>query len=915
MKNILVILILLNCVAVAQIPPPPIYFSTGGMSNGSLNIANERQVIVMDQISNDAVVDIKAYEEIILQSPTDLISYTNNGSFRAAINPSTLDPVSYHPYGWSGISKHDRLEIGVSLPTIIDQYVENFLNKIPAISMNPYDPDQIMLKGTYTNGGNTYERFGFYYREIAYTNNGTDYLPSKSNKPFRIRFAPNATGRWDFSLELFVNGVSVATYNGHFDCIDAGKPGPISVNSLARFQFGNGNTFFPIGQDFGPLVHDNGPNQCGGLIQPLDVDEYIGHINNLADVGGNFIRIPTDPINFYLEWEEPRVYGSNRTIGENFRRQFSAHSLDRVLTAIENRNVYAILLNESNLFFQIDPDYYCGALTDVKWPHHPYAKLLEYNVSQPIDFFSNSDVYNVYKKKLFYIQARYGYSRNISFEVCNEINSIQKGTSIQYDSAVSTQITVYNWAVNVAAYYNSFYPNHLMTISFAGDGPLTQPQKSTNPTNHTEFQFRTPHNYGHNIDACHGRQVNVQPQLFGAGDFENIGTTVKPVLFGEMGMTDNTEGDKCTDVEFHNGMWTSGCSGASGAGLYRYGYQDDNRRNNHIPSLKAFFDNMPFATDEFGPRYDKDPGGQNPDIEAIYNVTRSAHKAYGWLHNRTFYWPNDPYLVPNCINNYNGESIGTAFPKNNTITLAGFQKGKKYTIELWYTYGAGGVYTTFDKTSGLLSGEIKFTENLGTCFGCPNAPDYGFKIYKKDAAFRLVSDPYSNNDKGHQYLPNDSITLLNPTLVIPGLYDKNISYHYWSLGNGMTSHEATPTFENVKSGDYDVVYSTLNSFGDTVAYHQKVHIIVGDSDHASFKNTRPVALEIIPNPTNGTFHIRISEDVTVETIYMYDSKGALVQIFQGENKTVNIVNFVNGLYNIILYTDHGLFSKKVILQH
>jgi hypothetical protein len=890
------------------------YFSTGGINNGSFSITNERDVYVMDQISNDAVVDIEAYNEIVLLPPTDLISYTANGSFHARIRPNSLDPVSYHANGWSNIGKWEKFEIGVSLPGAIDQNVEDFLNGINSSNViNPYDYDEIKLRGTYTNGSNSYERFGFYYRDIAPANNGTSYVQAKSNKPFRIRFAPNAIGYWTVKLELIVNGNVIDTYNGHFNCVDIGRTGPISIGPHNRFQFDDGGAFFPIGQDFGPLIHSNGPHACGTTMQPNDLNTYIAHIANMADNGGNFVRIPMDYFNFYIEYEEARVYGANRKPNENFARQHSAYSLDKVFDKIESRDMYSILLTETDQFFHIDEAYKCDSISFTQWPAHPYSKLSEYGINYPTDVFGSIDLFNnVYKKRIFYIHARYGYSPNLAvYEVCNEVDGIDRGSSRHYESNSTTRNVMYDWAVNTSNYMKSLYPYHMTTISYRNIS-LQDPALPTNPTSNPSFDIRSPHHYGWDKDVPATRAVKVYTQLYGSGGTELLpNATKKPVLYGEMGMSDEMgKADTCTDVEFHRGMWASGCSGAAGAGLYRYDYESDYKRSQNLPALHAFFDNMPFATDEFSPNDIAEPL-IIPEVGVIYNVTNSAHKGYGWYYNYRFFWGNDPYLLGNCVQNYHSVVPGASGSYNRELKIPGFQSGKKYNVEFWRTDGAGGIRFQWEEEASLFGGKIALKKEVGSCITCEYPPDYGFKIYKKDGEFRAAyTDEYFESSKGDIYLKNDSIDWEPNGFKVTGKFDPKNSYHNWDFGNGKTSSEQYPMVKFAKPGVYNVTYSTLNSYRDTIRYHQTVYVSGQKKNEISLK--RFVDLELVPNPSTGILNIVNKENYRILLIKVYDNKGALVLDLQENTTSINLSNHLDGLYNIVILSDQGIFYKKII---
>jgi hypothetical protein len=673
--------------------------------------------------------------------------------------------------------------------------------------------------------------------------------------------------------------------------------------------------FFPIGQDFGPLIHNNGPNQCGTMMHPNDVTSYIGHISNLADQGGNFIRIPMDIHNFALEWEEAKVYGSNRKLNENFKRQYSANSLDKVFDKIESRNVYSILLSETDNVFQVDAAYKCGPVSETAWPAHPYAVLSDYGVNDPLDIFGIPSVFNdIYKKRLFYMNARYGYSPNLAvYEVCNEIDGIERGSAKHYETNGSTRSVVYNWAVNTADYLKSFYPSHMTTISFR-DLSVQDPWQPMNPTSSPSFDIRTPHHYGWDKYVPVTRVDKVNTHLYGLGGSEIMPrTTKKPVLFGEMGMSDEMgRADTCTDAEFHKGMWASGCSGAAGAGLYRYDYESDSKRNAHFPALHAFFDNMPFATDEF---YGDDawaPQG-DPTIGVIYNYTGSKHKAYGWLYNFHYYWATDPGLLSNCVQDDHGVQYGSSGAYFQEVELKNFQNSHMYNIELWRAYDGGGVQFFFHEQATLLAGKIKIKRDVGSCTSCEYAPDYGLKIYKEDGNFIMATtDEYSDKNKGDIYMQNDTMDWQNGKFQVTGSFNPNINYHFWDFGNGKTSNEQYPFLEYSKPGSYNLVYSTLNSNGDTVRYHQKV-VALGKEEKDKLKGykNRP-NIDVIPNPSTGIFNLSNPQNLDILSINVFDSKGSLVMSFKDGVAPINLSKFDDGLYNIVILTDKMMIYKKVI---
>jgi hypothetical protein len=863
-------------------------------------------VTVAGSITSDAKYDVEASQEILFTPNSNISGFNPGGYFYGRIQAN--DFILYDMFGNWNVDKWKKIEIGISLPTLYDQKIEDFLNgQNTATSINPYDPDQFKVKATFHRpDGTSVERFGFYYRDFSTTS--STYQEAKSNQPFRVRFAPDIEGSWGVTFEYYLNNSKVGETSGFFNCIYSNLRGPLSVGTYNHFKTAVGDVFTVIGQDFGPLNHPV-PNNYGLPIQHADVTNYIGHINNLADNGGNFIRIPMDYDNFYLEWEETGVYGSNRMSNENFMRQFKAYELDRVFQTLEDRQMYCFLLTETDQLYQINNAYGTGPSS---WPNHPYASLS--NITIPVDVFSNSSVLDIYKKRLFYIQARYGYSPNLAaYEVCNEIDGINRGTSDSYANSSLTRQIVYDWAVNVADYYKSFYPVHMTTISNVDD---VFQNPAINPTSNTSFDIRSPHHYGYDRDVPYTRYEHTQTQLFGVGGLPGPLASVvrKPVLYGEMGMTDDTNGDKCTEVEFHNGMWVSGCSGGAGAGLYRYDYENDTKRNKHIPALAAFFANMPFEESDFYPGYYH----ANPvQEEVFYNVNFNGSKAFGWVHNWYYYWASDIDLVPNCINNDHGESqTPNTHSFYEEIDLKGFRGLRDYEIELWNCYGSGGVIYQQAQQSTLF-GHIKFQVSISKYPGDDGGnPDMGLKIFQQGLGFRTTNNsenPNYNSDKGEIYGQNDTLFLANTTETISAKFDSTISYHHWDFGNGESSDDQNPIINFHHDGNYPVVYSAINSLGDTVHYHQNT-VVYTNTFEGQKKVEHLIAndISLLPNPSQNIFKILTSGYIKVESYSVYDNKGALILKSSNFDSTFDLSNFRTGLYFVVFNTDHGIIIKKAI---
>lgn len=70
----------------------------------------------------------------------------------------------------------------------------------------------------------------------------------------------------------------------------------------------------------------------------------------------------------------------------------------------------------------------------------------------------------------------------------------------------------------------------------------------------------------------------------------------------------------------------------------------------------------------------------------------------------------------------------------------------------------------------------------------------------------------------------------------------------------------------------------------------------------------------MPNPSNGLLTIYNPNNLQIRYVNIYDSKGALILKTGGEFKVIDLSNFNDGLYSIVIFTNNGIFTKKLVKQ-
>ncbi|MHB8261725.1 MAG: 3-coathanger stack domain-containing protein [Bacteroidia bacterium] len=949
MKNTYLLLILFLCsITLSAQTPYTLNLSapvTSGTYTNTAGIINSTQ-----QISGTANVTYLAGHEIHL---TDGFSAT--GTFTAKIEDilSVADMIgNWAPIQWS------RFEMGINLPDISPDNLNTNINTFLTTGtggINPYNPDQIKIQCDFTDqNGKTYTRYGFFFVDFPIgtiggtTFTGPDpdnpqYDQSLTNYPFRIRFAPPVLGNYTFNFKVYLNG-TLQTYpayqcSGTFTCQgDVGYSTPLSMGGQnnAHLQDAHGNMFFAMGRN---IPFAEGASGAYAFATQQDFAVQQNRIQNLKNAGGNWVRVRMDPWSNDVEWEQLGVYGSNIPVGNSFQRfyrQWQAKEFDQTLFQLEDfSGMYMFLtLLEDQTF--LNPGA-IGYISGSGWPNNPYNNSA-LGVTTQWDFITSSTAQAQFKKRLFYIMARWGYSSNIGvISLINETDGFPG-----YGSNPSDMLT---WQQTMATYLKSFYPQHLLTSGYAN-----VPQIPDDGAGGGNFHFLTHNNYSSARNSIAQRH--------------DVATSVSfPYIWGELGTnTDNcsTVIDECTDIETHNAIWsTSMNSNAIGTGMYWNDWEDINgvQHENNFTALKAFFvDNVAgnspavtntFASDTWSSKWYCDISVSvwkyppSRKVEWIFNLNNPvgvpATKAYGWVHNTDCYWINmqgsgcsltndqNTCADPDDTHDSGGQDLtdhdhNYGSPQHPvSITLSGFQASnvtaKYFFIEQYSCYGTGGLISTNQVTSSII-GTItipNFTVGgyLGDTYG---DPDYAFKIYKSDITFRQTA---TNNT------PSDTIHVnpANPCIQATGYMDEAIKgTHKWDFGNGTSSNQESPLVCYTSPGTYSVTHSFTDTSGKNINIHSNVTILYQDTSTINQTNSRIVNRDntvlLYPNPFTNGFTIKaqkiIAEIAVKNTLGV--EVGKIANINEVSTAFIISPNNVAGMFFVSIKFADGEFVTKVITK-
>ncbi|NPV81576.1 MAG: DUF5060 domain-containing protein [Firmicutes bacterium] len=423
---------------------------------------------------------------------------------------------------------------------------------------NAFDPEEIDIAAHFHGpDGKECKVPGFLYRPYRRELKGAQEILIPEGEPeWRIRFAPTETGIYRFFITARDRtGAMAKSKEFSFEAIPSPNPGYVRVSTKDRryFAFDNGIPYVPIGA-----------NICwAGPRGTFDYDDWL---SAYAGAGCNYFRVWLGPAWATLALERAAVGKIDLA---------SAWRLDYVLDLAERLGLYVMLCLDSYNELRLGRD---GSYPF--WEQTPHNVANGGPLQEPGDFWTNPEMLRLYRNKLRYLVARYGYRTHVlSWEFWNEVDII---SPVAYRGG-----EVKNWHEEMAEFLRSIDPwKHLITTSFSR--PEGKPE----------------------IDLLAGIDY-VQTHRYGNGDPESALVRLiqrkeaygKPHYVGEFGL-DVSGRDAVVDPQglaIHDAIWSSLLSGAAGGAM---SWWWDNHIHPHdlyfhFRALAGFIEGIDFPGEEF----------------------------------------------------------------------------------------------------------------------------------------------------------------------------------------------------------------------------------------------------------------------------------------------------------------------------
>lgn len=907
----------------AQIPIPPVMVDgSQPWTAGSINITNTDKIVYYNSTTLSANLTLNPSKEVRLQPGAIAGNFNSQGGFHAYVSPSSIDVVSFNPNGWENIPKYERFELGVKLPTNIQSMIDNFLNGLSGI--NPYDPSQIQVECSFNNGA--YTRYGFYYRNFITQNNM--WIEQPTDYKFRIRIAPEQVVSNKAIIKIYVQGVLIETLERYFQAMDNNDPGHLNVSSngnLLKLQHSNGKMFFGVGQNIPYAIGlNNAPCRDmtnGSCACPDSYENQRSYLNDLANNGGNFTRIRIQSDNNAVEWSYRPLLTTDPDIDLNIPlskylnnydvNQRYMWEMDKTFKVMEDRGIYAILslLNDQNYSM------YTGYTSDSAhtWKGSPYSSILGKDLNACKNFFSDATAKSYYKKQLYYIMARWGYSKSLAIwqlinETANVANNIAGGSShmIENDATFSSQVA--NWVCEMQYYLQQYYPLKPVNTGFVSDKPLKN-----------IIDYSCQNVWSSNLYVTHiDEDKHYRDEDFNARASPSINSyfpSGKPFFWGELGMGDGINFiDAKSDRSFHNAIWASTFTGGISNGLYWKDWEQNfgiNHRYN-FRALRAFTDMIDFSQ-RLEP-YKEFAKLNGKEIKTWWMRNTAKNYIVGWTKNNSANWTqelsgfsiNDQQTIMNRIQ-YSAANVESSYiTYSNTFDpptkITGLLPSTSYKIKIYNTYDNANEIEVKTEYSDL-NGTLTFKRTMYPYINDPFNPDYAF-IIKPNSSWKVANNEVNITDT--VYASTEDTIKLSSAYI-----SKKSDYKYSWNNNSYSKQDSTLFVNYANEGVYNLNMEAKNLRTDTVIRHNFILLVSNKNLEKALND-----VSVYPVPANNYVNVFYNSDIIKNpSITCTDILGKNVEISQQELYKFDVSHLKNGVYFIKFEYSRGQKTFKINVIH
>ena len=416
---------------------------------------------------------------------------------------------------------------------------------------NPYDPDDVALDATVTTAsGKTYTQPGFFMVPQRLEQEGVEdiMLPSGEGQ-WKVRLAATEPGPMRVTLTARDRSGKKVFELPHAISVTAGKQAKgfvrVSKADAHYLAHDNGVGFVPVGHNV-PIYQSSNDMSVKDILEKM------------AANGENWNRWWMSKSGLGLEWE-PKL---------GWYRQPQAAKLDRLLEDAGRLGMYYQLCMDTHQDFREDG-----------WKSNPFNVTQGGPCKTAGEWFTNETAKTLYRKRLRYTVARWGYSPHV---LCWEFGNEFEGW------ADAKQETIIAWHREMAPVLAALDPyDHLISTSW---WTKTGPEACWKIP---EMSFVQTHSYANN-----DLNTALEAHDYSLTQWNGF---QKPHLFAEFGIRSHNfsaESDP-TGRGIHNTAWAAVASGCCGAPMpwWHENYIEPKGLYFHFKAIRNFVTGLPFGTE------------------------------------------------------------------------------------------------------------------------------------------------------------------------------------------------------------------------------------------------------------------------------------------------------------------------------
>ncbi|MBN1184478.1 MAG: T9SS type A sorting domain-containing protein [Bacteroidales bacterium] len=744
-----------------------------------------------------------------------------------------------------------RTNINAQIPQYGKFEIPVYQNALPqALKINgenAYNPEEIVLKATFTGLGGTVDINGFYFEEYtlsdgSYSSTVTPMFPyinpqiatPTNNNFWKVRFTPTVQGSWTYQLKFYFpqSDEEVNAGSGSFTCVSpsANNNGFLSFNSDNELLFSNGEGFIPLGLNVANWPETSSQDLGSNFFQP--------YFERMNENGANFIRLFIDCTDALM-----LIGRDSCSLHFDYLNGKRAKQIDEIVRLAEENGIYLqFCISMSRNFYDE------GATLDQwRWifrntynenmnPEWCASSYTEGIIDSGEKFFYDMKAKEKHKSVLKYIVDRWGYSPNVfAYEFFNEVNS-----------SIGDESKIADWHVEMNNYIKSIDKyGRLTTTSMLGNDI-----DSNRQVIFSNMNYSSPHRYINQWDDRVHLSYGVWKNIVDDFKLKNgntpvqIGETMSLELLGNKNIGfEGVSHDKILEeydpnsFTFHSDVWSSLFIGSFSTAVYWTwpAFIERNELSNpaskHMQQFKAvskFTKDLPPIGSKNQVSTIIDPAS-NKNIHGAYVKDNSRNMLFGWVQDKNF---SINSLITcfdktsqSCSGRYGSladycYSLSAAdrpsrASSNNTFSVALPSAGKF--IVKWYNTETGNVVVK----ENINASSTSFNLTIPTLLLQSTYGDAAFIISTDNSGW---SDDYVTNT-GNKVLLNTKIEYSNNQLfyvrddgIIHAIYEQNNDN--W-IDTWLTSAAPTMKSGSESSVGFDVVTENNNEIF-FAAYNQTI---------------------------------------------------------------------------------------------